>query len=172
MPICAICTITLVLFVTNLCTHTAEITRRSPQNLPFVKSCKCADAKARSAVQKVEKYPYRHFRPVKECTSIFLKKAVAVGAQIWYNYNSNICDERKMIYDKICTRGKSGGFGGCGGGNSTSSNAAGSSSSSANGSGSSNNSTGNPNTGVKSTLGVSAVLIAAAAVCVRKNKNR
>ena len=57
-------------------------------------------------------------------------------------------------------------------GNSTSSNAAGSSSSSANGSGSSNNSTGNPNTGVKSTLGVSAVLIAAAAVCVRKNKNR
>ena len=57
-------------------------------------------------------------------------------------------------------------------GNSTSSSAAGSSSSSANGSGSSNNSTGNPNTGVKSTLGVSAVLIAAAAVCVRKNKNR
>lgn len=57
-------------------------------------------------------------------------------------------------------------------GNSTSSNAAASSSSSANGSGSSNNSTGNPNTGVKSTLGVSAVLIAAAAVCVRKNKNR
>ena len=57
-------------------------------------------------------------------------------------------------------------------GNSTSSNAAGSSSSSANGSGSSNNSTSNPNTGVKSTLGVSAVLIAAAAVCVRKNKNR
>lgn len=55
---------------------------------------------------------------------------------------------------------------------SASSNAAGSSSSSANGSGSSNNSTGNPNTGVKSTLGVSAVLIAAAAVCVRKNKNR
>lgn len=57
-------------------------------------------------------------------------------------------------------------------GNSTSSSAAGSSSSSANGSGSSNNSNGNPNTGVKSTLGVSAVLIAAAAVCVRKNKNR
>lgn len=57
-------------------------------------------------------------------------------------------------------------------GNSTSSSAAGSSSSSANGSGSSNNSTGNPNTGVKSSLGVSAVLIAAAAVCVRKNKNR
>ncbi len=57
-------------------------------------------------------------------------------------------------------------------GNSTSSNAAGSSSSSANGSGSSNNSTGNPNTGVKSTLGVSAVLIAAAAVCVRKNKEK
>lgn len=57
-------------------------------------------------------------------------------------------------------------------GNSTSSSAAGSSSSSASGSGSSNNSTGNPNTGVKSTLGVSAVLIAAAAVCVRKNKNR
>ena len=57
-------------------------------------------------------------------------------------------------------------------GNSTSSSAAGSSSSSANGSGSSKNSTGNPNTGVKSTLGVSAVLIAAAAVCVRKNKNR
>lgn len=57
-------------------------------------------------------------------------------------------------------------------GNSTSSSAAGSSSSSANGSGSSNNSTGNPNTGVKSTLGVSAVLIAAAAVCVRKNKEK
>lgn len=57
-------------------------------------------------------------------------------------------------------------------GNSTSSSAAGSNSSSANGSGSSNNSTSNPNTGVKSTLGVSAVLIAAAAVCVRKNKNR
>lgn len=57
-------------------------------------------------------------------------------------------------------------------GNSTSSSAAGSSSSSANGSGSSNNSTGNPNTGVKSTLGVSAMLIAAAAVCVRKNKEK
>lgn len=57
-------------------------------------------------------------------------------------------------------------------GNSTSSSAAGSSSSSASGSGSSNNSNGNPNTGVKSTLGVSAVLIAAAAVCVRKNKEK
>lgn len=57
-------------------------------------------------------------------------------------------------------------------GNSTSSSAAGSSSPSANGSGSSNNSTGNPNTGVKSTLGVSAMLIAAAAVCVRKNKEK
>lgn len=56
--------------------------------------------------------------------------------------------------------------------NSTSSSAAGSSSSSASGSGSSNNSNGNPNTGVKSTLGVSAVLIAAAAVCVRKNKEK